>query len=231
MDLFFGSDRPTFPLIDKLQACETAQGLWISCVGIYQNLGNMSSKQHIYNQVKKLCPTYRCMSVNIEWCNGAWYDSDGPEIRMIPVSNLEEFVKMIMKRQRKTHQQKVDLMLKFGVVNEHVKVPIECSVLDVLIKACPFTVETQFRIGKYRLDAFISRLRIAIQIDEHNHSGYSIEEEKRYDTVIRDNNIVCIRFVPDTNKTDTQNGLDLVSMVWTRTLSPDFTTFARNHNL
>ena len=85
-------------------------------------------------------------------------------------------------------------------------------------------IEYQYRVGKYRLDAFIPRLHLAIQIDEHGHRGYDPAEEKEYDEVIRDHNIVCIRFNPD-QKYAVPAQYELIRLVWERTLSPDFSSF------
>jgi very-short-patch-repair endonuclease len=111
-----------------------------------------------------------------------------------------------------------------------IKVPIENEVLDVLHQCIPFKMELQYRIGKYRLDAFIPRLMLGIQIDEGGHQNYNVEEEKEYDEVVRDHNIVCIRFNPDAKYLNPP-GMELVRLVWERTLSPDFMTFREKFKL
>ena len=63
-----------------------------------------------------------------------------------------------------------------------IKVPIEIEVLDLLIMCCPYEIIKQYRVGKYKVDAYIPRLHLAIQIDEHGHAHYDAEEEKQYDT-------------------------------------------------
>jgi very-short-patch-repair endonuclease len=232
MDLFQKVEtkkRPTFE-IESLRACELEDELWLSCVCIYRGLGNSSSRAHICSQARKHANVEK-RPVNLEWSSGEWYNADGPEQLMVRHADLPAFVESIMKRQRKTKQQKVDLMRKLNVEAPDISVPIECSVLDTFIRACPFAVELQFRVGKHRLDAFVPRLRLAIQVDEGGHTAYDQAEEKDYDAAMRDHNIVCLRFVPSSRRTDTENGLALVSLVWQRTMSPDFKAFARQQDL
>jgi len=142
----------------------------------------------------------------------------------------------------------VDLISRFNIILseqelKQMKIPIECSVLDIFTMSCPYPVELQYRVGKYRLDAFIPRLNLAIQVDEETHRWYDQKEEKEYDAVLRDHNIVSIRYRPELHTTPPFSvgnviegelyeqhkhlnaALRLVAMVWTRTLSPDFRRF------
>ena len=207
---------------------------WFSCVNICRALDNNSSKNHINNKCKKFgkCEN-KCANKYWDSTQKYWNDMHTANVQlMIHGNRLEQFVTFILKRARKTKSVKLSLYRKFNMdmSREHIDVPIECSVLDVFIKACPFSVETQYRIGKYRLDAYIPRLKMGIQIDEGGHSGYNQEEEKIYDEIIRDHNIVCIRHVPDEVK-PLESGLELIRQVWNRTLSPDFNTFSHQFKL
>jgi hypothetical protein len=234
------SAHPVYPLIRKLNAhIDTSGDIWFSCVDIYKELQSTVSKQYIQHCGKKYDHTKK-KQINLEWnySNSTWeqhVSTKVNEVLMVKEEYLKEFVKSVVNKARKTKSQKLDLLKKFNIIltcdeKKDIKIPIECSVLDIFIKACPFTVETQYRIGKYRLDAYISRLKIAIQIDENGHKHYDKDEEKVYNTVMRDHNIVCIRFIPD-EKEPVESGLKLVNIIWERTLSPDFNTFSAQYKL
>jgi very-short-patch-repair endonuclease len=234
MDLF-GPRIHFFPQVEQMKAyCTKNKIWWYSLNDVYKVLENTSGQPHILKFAKE----HECIQLqqtNREWnqVENKWEISNNSDmIYMIPNSHLVEMVTLIVNRTRKSLSQKSDVCLKLNVTipESNLKVPIECSMLDIFTKACPFKVELQYRLGKYKLDAFIPRLKIAIQIDENNHSQYDQLEEKEYDTVIRDHHIICIRFVPDKNK-ELDSALKLVNIVWQRTLSPDFVEFKSNHSL
>jgi hypothetical protein len=232
--------RLTFRDVKRMRACETGNrtGMWFYCMDVFKALENNSGKNYILQKCSKY--DYTCLKkVTHEWdsVNASWMTASSPDpILMIPARNLQECCLSILHRVRKTCHRKLELLRRFQIelteeeIKTFIKVPIECAVLDVFVNACPFQVETQYRIGKYRLDAYIPRLKIAIEIDERGHTSYDQGEEKMYNTVLRDHNIVCLRFVPD-EKRPVPSGLKLVSMVWRRTLSPDFKTFSADQQL
>jgi very-short-patch-repair endonuclease len=202
---------------------------WYSLIDIYKILENTSGQAHI-NLFAKKNQCIESKIINKEWnqVENKWesrYLSESSH-PMIPEHKIEDIVLLIINKTRKSLSQKSDLCKKLNVYisDSQLKIPIECSVLDILIKSCPFKVETQYRIGKYKLDAFIPRLRMAIQIDENGHKNYNIDEEKEYDAVIRDHGIVCIRFVPDESQ-PLESGLRLISQIWNHTISPDYSDF------
>lgn len=153
----------------------------------------------------------------------------------VAVKDVEAFVHWALRRTRKTRDQKITLFKKFNVnLTEEeasaLKVPIENDLLDALRQCLPFQMKFQYRVGKYRLDAFIPRLRLGIQIDEGGHRNYNQQEEKEYDEVVRDHNIVCLRFNPHVQHLHAPH-YELVRQVWERTLSPDFSSFRRENRL
>ncbi len=233
MDLFpIYKQSFSFPDVFRMRA--QLNGSWsFSLVDVYIVLENTSGLAHISLFAKKhslikQVPNREWNQVNKRWEIVTYSEP----IFMIHESKLQDLCLLIVNKTRKTIAQKADVCRKLNVCipTTDLKAPIECSVLDTFTQACPFKVELQYRLGKYKLDAFIPRLKIAIQIDENNHSGYSVEEEKDYDTVIRDHHIVCIRFVPDVTHPN-ESALKLVNMVWQRTLSPDFIDFKLKHAL
>jgi very-short-patch-repair endonuclease len=226
---------PLLPNCEKLRGVKRDQG-YITCLTVYRELGNHSAQTYLYNrlrhaQEKGLGAPLHQLVPNIEWDskNHAWVDTVFPEWEWCVASqDLPGFVKWAQGRTRKGKEEKKRLFAKFlvDIADDEVKVPIELEVLDLLQQCIPFHMEKQYRVGKYRLDAFIPRLRIAIQIDEGGHKHYQAEEEKIYEEVIRDAHMVLIRFNPDS-----QLATELVKQVWTRTISPDFSCFREKNRL
>jgi very-short-patch-repair endonuclease len=233
MDLF--PIEETNLKIKRLQGWVSKNSIYICCLDIYRELENKSSKQHIRNTCKKMDFTEK-KYINCDFTPD-WTilnkEKSAKQFYMIQKKDLKDFIFKVLKRARKTKSQKLNLFEKFGIPLseeeiEELRVPIECSVLEIFTKACPFEVVLQYRMGKYRLDAYIPRLRLAIQIDENNHSNYCENEERQYNTAMRDNHIVCIRFTPDEDDPDS-SGLELLKIVWNRTLSPDFYQFKQKY--
>lgn len=61
-----------------------------------------------------------------------------------------------------------------------------------------FEFQTQFSVGKYRIDLYFPEHRIAVECDEENHSDYKKENEKKRESFIKDE-LGCqfVRFNPD----------------------------------
>jgi hypothetical protein len=237
MDLFGLKtyDSNIFPQVCQMKAFYDDDVWWYCLNDVYKVLENTSGQPHILKFAKE----HECIQlkpINKEWnqVGNKWesVSQDMSMVYMIPNSHFEEMVTLIVNRTRKSISQKSDVCAKLNIIipESNLKVPIECSMLDIFTKACPFKVDMQYRLGKYKLDAFIPRLKMAIQIDENNHSQYDQAEEKEYDTIIRDHHIICIRFVPDKNR-ELDSALKLVNIVWQRTLSPDFSEFKSIHSL
>lgn len=227
---------PYFTNIERLRGnCDNNNIWWFYLNDIYKILENTSGSAQINLCVKKFPGIILPMPCNKEWnaIDKKWEDCKIPIVlAMIPELHLEQVTKFIIGRTRKSGKQKLELCRKLNIVipESQLSIPIECSVLDFFTQACPFAVELQYRLGKYKLDAFIPRLKIAIQIDEDGHCGYNEFEEKEYDTVIRDHRIICIRFVPNQDQ-PLESALKLIHLVWQRTLSPDFSEFRVLHSL
>jgi len=73
----------------------------------------------------------------------------------------------------------------------------EKDILDMLSAAMPWKVEQQFKLGGYRLDAYLPEKRVAICCDENGHSEYdSDEEDKREDFIMKTLFCSVVRFDP-----------------------------------
>lgn len=239
-----GVSWPTYPGCgEKLMGCES----WLCGLSVFRALGNKSAQVHLRRRLQKVAGgelglEQRMMTHEWDPTSQKWYPLPSPKNPddylewALPVSKLARFIGWALERSRKTREEKLRLFALFDLqLNEKeaeaVKGPVENELLAVLSQCLPFKVEYQHRVGKYRLDAFIPRLRLAIQIDEHGHQGYDAADEKEYDEVIRDNNIVCLRFNPDQKYGGTPPQYELVRQVLERILSPDFATFREKYKL
>ena len=55
----------------------------------------------------------------------------------------------------------------------------------------------QFRIGSYRIDLYLSKLKVAVECDEHGHVGYSqLHEEQRQAFIQTQLGCTFVRFDP-----------------------------------
>lgn len=156
-------------------------------------------------------------------------------------ADLRPWLLSYMARWRKSRTDKSAVLKRFGLDSEDdtdVTAPIEISVLDDLEAACPFAIRRQHELSlddpsgtktKLRLDAYLPRLRIAIEVDEHDHAQYDTADERERETVLRDHNIVLLRFNPHdpdvVRRTQGRPGLELIHRLWTLLESPAVGTF------
>jgi very-short-patch-repair endonuclease len=237
-------DFPRYPLCKTLYGLKWVDSFYLTCISVFRELGNHTSQMYLRKRLSKSKETGLNITLHQLIPNLAWSNED-EEWRVqeftegdfcVAVKDLEEFIQWAQLRTRKPLIEKQRMFRKFNIeLSEDkvkdIKVPIENEVLDFLQRCLPFKMEYQYRVGKYKLDAFIPRLRIGIQIDEHGHQNYVADEEKEYNEVVRDNNIVCIRFNPHEKYMDENPAMELVRRVWERTLSPDFSTFREKYKL
>jgi len=228
-----------FPNCKKLRAFMAPDGtdLWLSCMDVARELNHKGSKQYLTDRFRfaakyGLDVPLQEKIPSHDWNGHSWAALRSAEpLMMLAQPNLKPFSLWLCDRSRKTGSERQALLKKVHVEvdADAIKVPIETKLLTALASCCPYRLEYQYRIDKYRLDAFIPRLNLCIQIDEHNHSGYDPEEEKQYNAVMRDHNVVCIRFNPHAKYAHPPE-LELVRQVWERTISPDFTSFRERHS-
>lgn len=231
------SALPTFPSCKRLRATQVANSLWLACLDLARELGHNGSKQYLGSRFQASAKYGLKVPLaekvpTLDWDGKTWAQLPGNDhpLWMVEYEHREQFSMWISNRSRKTGTDRQQLLRKLNVEVEadSIKVPIETSLLSFLAAACPYKIEYQHRIGKYRLDAFIPRLNMAIQIDEHGHAAYDPEEEKEYNTVMRDLNVVCIRFNPHLKYAHAPE-VELVRQVWDRTVAADFSLFRKVH--
>ncbi len=216
---------PAFPQCKHLRG--TTDG-WLACLDVCRELQHSGSKQYLNGRFRKDSPVpLQCRIPSLDWNGTLWQPLPGIHEAewMVEHSQLKPFCLWICDRSRKPADERKFLLEKLlitDVEESEIKVPIETSLLADLQRCCPYPIKRQYPVGKYRLDGFIERLRLAIQIDEHGHQSYDPEEEKEYNSVMRDHNIVCIRFNPHATKYPL---FDLVRMMWEKTISPDYLAF------
>lgn len=233
---------PLFPLCKRLRGYldATESQWWLSCLDISRELGHSASKKYLIPRFAHaadhgLKVPLQQWTASHDWDGSSWKPlpfttNDKPEW-MVRHDQIEPFSLWTCSGSRKTAQERLALLAKFNLQPpaQAIKVPIETELLTILAACAPVPMKTQYRVGNYRLDAYFERLHLAIQIDEHGHSGYDPEEEKEYNSVLRQHNIVCIRFNPH-QKFVHPAFCELIKEVWARTLSPDFIAFReRNH--
>lgn len=243
-------DWPTYPLCQfALHATELGEEkgqVRLNCVKLFRALGNHASARHLRQRLRKLSPTEHPWRARLQkvFCTHQWVQASKTweVIDPAPVTaewtllatDMRPFLDWAQARTRKTQAQKTALYRSLGIElteaeQANLPVPIENQVLALLEFCLPYPIEYQYRVGKYRVDAFIPRLRLAIQIDEHGHQGYSPQEEKAYDTALRDANIECLRYNPDAHHA--HPGASLIQQVWAYTLRPAFEAFRQKHKL
>lgn len=224
---------PKWQFSTSVRGVQDEEGQLSHLVGldIYRELENKAAKKHLTNQLKVFDATLTKTLPNCTWNthDKTWVTELSGTIQevCVPVDQVSDFVKFALRRVRKTASEKSVLMKRFGLDAEEVKGPVECELLCKVKQALPFAMESNYRLGRYRLDAFIPRLRLAIEIDEDGHKNYDTQEENQRAEVLRDHNMVCIRFNPDVEGDE----LALIKKIWTRSLSPDFQLFRQILNL
>lgn len=200
-------------------------------IDIYRELENKASKKHLNRQLKVFDSSLTTALPNCTWnCHDkAWVTevTGTTQEVCVPLSQVSDCVMFALRRVRKTASEKAVMMKRFGLETKEVKGPVECELLSKVKQALPFAMETNYRLGRYRLDAFIPRLRVAIEVDEDGHTHYDTDEENKRSEVMRDSNIVCLRFNPDLEGDE----FALIKKIWTRSLSPDFQLFRQILNL
>lgn len=152
------------------------------------------------------------------------------DVFVIAHQHLLPCIQLIHSKMRINELQKRQNLENFFLTEELKQVeitdsPIELSCLHVLQQTLPFEILCQHRVGKFRIDAYIPRYRIGIQIDENNHSGYDENNERKINQALNDSNIVCIRFAPNNNISHVENGLALIKLFWSKFISIEMTCF------
>lgn len=206
--------------------------MFLSCLDIYRVIGLSHSKNTLKRKLRKHNNIIH-KSPNQCW-NGTQqkWESINNNMNthpMVAFGDIKDFLLTSTQRMRKGKQEKLALYSQFNIdlspkEDCNLTIPIEHAVLDILIAICPYQIQTQYRLGSRRIDAYLPKLQIAIEIDEHGHESYNKEEERAYNQILREHNIMLIRFIPD-DKRPTKSGFDLVRQVWEKTISPDFVHF------
>jgi len=147
-------------------------------------------------------------------------------IPMISQYSIISFFTEKINRKRKHFEYKKELIQKLGLLSKiNPRIDIEHECLGMLVHSCPFTVYTNYRLGKYKIDAYLPDLRLAIEVDEYGHTGYDIQQEKTREREIRNANMVLLRFNPHDPRWSSEGAANLIKEVWKKTLSPEMRAF------
>lgn len=237
----------TFPLLKhrvRVHWKESLKELWLNVWDLCKALGSRLT-------LKKLTKKIECrnksgvsnlvvesLTATHEWIHSSWVvvkESTDHEM-YVSYSQLKLFLDWMLRSSRKTHGERCIVRNMFGFtdevdeVSDRQHIPIAVRLLDFLQASCPYPIEREYRIDKYKLDGFIPRLRVAIEIDEHGHRAYDEQEEKTREQVIRDANMVLIRFNPHV-KAAYSTEAAFVLTVWKRLIDPAFYCFCEKHQL
>ena len=179
---------------------------------------------------------------NYEWNFGAkkWdpcvYETAKTEY-FIHMDDLKKFIDWMFQRARKTKGDYLDALLKFNLKPSEDYVydePIEIELIDFLKRCIPYQLEQSYRVHNYKLDGYLPRLRLGIEIDERDHKSYDEDEERKRSQVIKDQHIVLVRFNPHDKKYRNDKMLaktDFVKLLVTKITSIDFQCFREKYNL
>lgn len=206
--------------------------IWIKCKDVLATLGVSWGAAHCKHTLSKLS-YIQYLAPTFDICNATLLPlpQNQQPTEMVAAPNLETFALFAIGRQRKPLTSKITTLQKIGVhTSAKIHVPIEVDLLSHFVCACPFDVELQYRIGKYRVDAYIPRMKIAIEIDENGHRSYDVRDEKIYEETLRDHRILLVRHTPDVQN-PVASALDLIQTIWKKTLSPDYQAFQQQYRL
>lgn len=181
----------------------------ISAEDVLDVLGYQPSHHHRIRKIKK----YTASIIRKEIPTHVWnHDAqmwepteDEEECFMLVMSDdptqqqvvLTHFATYILNKARKSPKEKKHLLSCLNCEAPLLETPIECDLLAFLQDCVPWKVELQYRIGSHRLDGYIAEHHLAIQIDENGHSGYDVQDEKKYDQLMQQHNLKVVRFNPD----------------------------------
>ena len=229
-DPFFRLSPPSGPVFHESHLMvgahreEQPERWWISGVDIARvlerNLGSSyfqtKLKQSSF-QVKKCAPTHM-------WQDGAWVrlTKSKPEEYCVLASDLKALVIWLVKRCRQTVSRQRRNAWKLGIWlnDEELKEPIEQHLVDVLQRVCPYELQLQYTVGKYRWDIFVKEWKMVIQIDEYGHkrSGYTVVEEQEMDRFCDHMGFTVLRFNPHAPLASPDDTVEeaFVRQVWAR---------------
>jgi len=191
---------------------------WISIYDIMKICGKVYNKsslekisQHWSTEQKY---PMQLMPISTQWnvSSQVWCKLDSSKISseelehkwMIHENDLCTFVKSVgLRKTRKTRDQQLTIYHALGIEftpeeeKQAVQVCIETQLVDALQRIWPTSIETQFRLPgyDYRFDILLDK-RLIIEIDEHGHQSYDIQEEKKRMDLLREHNYQYIRFNP-----------------------------------
>jgi len=222
----------------QIDAAETVTNVFLSCSDVMRELGSRSSVKYVRQKMKSCAGAHGLalseMEAGWEWSAGTWQKLKraGAKELMMCASDLSNAVRWMLSSRRMTRAEKASAMRRIGLDadSDEVRcnqVPVELLLIEALERVCPFRVIRQFGVGKYRLDAYMERPRLAIQIDEQGHRGYDAEDERDMEDQLREMGIVLLRYNPDSrDPLNTESVVDdFIQRVWAKVCSPDMVAY------
>lgn len=230
-------ELPCFPECKQLMVHATDRDYYYMCLPLYAAVGIKLSKIKIRNILKDALNapcTIHERAGNRIWDGAAWRPviSNNEHVDYcIHQTDLRPFLIWILSgRTRKSVSEKCDLLKQFNIDAEALTAPIENDLLQKLNDVCPYPMILQYRLGSYRLDAFIPRINLAIEIQENGHRAYNENDEKERRQAIKDRNIVLFEFNPSVSYRIPVDQ-EFIRQVWAKLTSLEFSAYRTVNNL
>jgi very-short-patch-repair endonuclease len=149
----------------------------------------------------------------------------------LPYTELSTLVGWVIKHSRmSTHRQQwiCDTLGMGSSPSGQIQLCLEEHLVSMLEQVCPYTIQKQYRLERYRLDVYLPDVKLAVEIDERGHQHYDATQEREKEHCIASHGIRLLRLNPhqgsihpnNPHLTETQLnhvGLTLIRMVWEAT--------------
>lgn len=146
----------------------------------------------------------------------------------LPYTELSTLVGWVIKHSRmSTHRQQwiCDTLGMGSSPSGQIQLCLEEHLVSMLEQVCPYTIQKQYRLERYRLDVYLPEVKLAVEIDERGHQHYDETHEREKEQCIASHGIRLLRLNPhqgsihpnNPHLTETQlnhMGLTLIRMVW-----------------
>lgn len=197
---------------------ESNDEYWICLTDVALNCDRKIQKQYLSTQINKLIHTPPRMAIpNLTWINHQGWEPISipmttqrveshhkttdqiikPE-KCIAWTDIRRVVTWLIQRSRQSTTKKQNIWSRwFHSEPCPVSGTIEQDCLDLLSQVCPWPIQYQYRVGPYRMDAYIEPIHLVIQIDENGHRHYPPEEEQQLDQLLHKMNFSVLRINPD----------------------------------
>jgi len=141
---------------------------------------------------------------------------------MVPAEQTGTFLLRLFRKRRVSLAHMLRVFREFGLhVDETLlaqidwTLPVEQNALEWLRRCLPSDqpLQTQYRVGPYKVDAYLPEYHVAVEIDEGGHERYPSEEEEKRQHTLETHGLQVVRWNPDEEPAEI-----LLRRVWQATL-------------